>query len=59
MLRNIVKLNIQFVIFIILILFTLPFLGCENKAPEQSIDEKLGFDPKMFEQYLKDALTFN
>lgn len=59
MLRNIVKLNIQFVIFIILILFTLPFLSCENKAPEQSIDEKLGFDPKMFEQYLKDALTFN
>lgn len=59
MLRNIVKLNIQFVIFIILILFTLPFLSCENRAPEQTIDEKLSFDPKMFEQYLKNALTFN
>ncbi|MDT3696704.1 MAG: L,D-transpeptidase family protein [Ignavibacterium sp.] len=59
MTKNIGKRNIHFVIIIILILFTLPFLSCDNKAPEQSIDEKLGFDPKLFEQNLKDALIFN
>ncbi len=59
MIKTVNKRNIQFVIVIILILLTLPFISCDNKVPEQSIDEKFGFDLKIFEQELKDALNNN
>ncbi|HQI41147.1 MAG: hypothetical protein B6D44_09450 [Ignavibacteriales bacterium UTCHB2] len=49
----------QFAVVITLLLFCFLFLGCEEKVPEKSIDEQLGFDLKLYEINLKDALNNN